>query len=73
MGTASLPLAGCHALVTGAGRGIGEAVARRLAAMGARLSLLGRRAEALQALADDLGPATNGPHLALPCDVAAPA
>ena len=36
------PLAGQHALVTGAGRGIGAAIAARLAREGARVTLLGR-------------------------------
>lgn len=48
-------LTGHHALVTGAGSGIGAAIARRLASEGARLTLAGRRAEPLEALADTLG------------------
>ena len=48
------PLAGRHALVSGASRGIGAAVARELNALGARLTLLGRDAEALAHVAAGL-------------------
>jgi ketoreductase len=44
-------LHGHHALVTGAGSGIGAAIARRLAAEGARVTLAGRRQEPLEAVA----------------------
>jgi len=47
-------LAGHHALVTGAARGIGAAIARVLAQQGARVTLLGRRREALADLAAQL-------------------
>ncbi|MTW16490.1 SDR family NAD(P)-dependent oxidoreductase [Rhodoplanes serenus] len=48
-------LAGRHALVTGAGSGIGTAVARRLAAAGARVTLAGRREAPLHEVAAALG------------------
>ncbi|MGF2576401.1 SDR family NAD(P)-dependent oxidoreductase, partial [Ralstonia pseudosolanacearum] len=44
-------LAGHHAVVTGAGRGIGAAIASRLAADGAALTLMGRNAAVLEATA----------------------
>ena len=47
-------LDGRHALVTGAGRGIGAAIAAALAARGARLTLLGRSAASLQETAQRL-------------------
>jgi NAD(P)-dependent dehydrogenase (short-subunit alcohol dehydrogenase family) len=51
-------LNGRHALITGGGSGIGAATARMLAAQGARVSLLGRRLEALDTVARDIGAAT---------------
>ena len=44
------------AVITGASSGIGEATARALAPDGHRLALLARRADRIQALADELGP-----------------
>lgn len=60
MGSALL---GRHALITGGGTGIGAAAAQHLGAEGAKLSLLGRRLEALEAIAKPLGGA------AIQCDV----
>ncbi|WP_035275754.1 SDR family NAD(P)-dependent oxidoreductase, partial [Actinoalloteichus caeruleus] len=48
-------LAGRVALVTGAGRGIGLAIARRLLAEGARVCVTARHAEPLAEAAADLG------------------
>jgi 3-oxoacyl-[acyl-carrier protein] reductase len=48
-------LTGRTALVTGASGGIGGAIARQLHRQGARLVLTGRRQDALEALAADLG------------------
>jgi NAD(P)-dependent dehydrogenase (short-subunit alcohol dehydrogenase family) len=48
------PLAGRHALVTGAARGIGAEIARTLAAEGATLTLLGRDLDALRRMAASL-------------------
>ena len=60
------PLAGRHALITGGGTGIGAAAAAQLSAAGAKLSLLGRRMEPLQAVAESYG------GTAIQCDVTDP-
>lgn len=53
--------AGPHALVTGAGSGIGAAVALALARQGVAVTLLGRRADALRAVRERLpDPARHG-------------
>jgi short-subunit dehydrogenase len=51
----TLQLAGTTVLLTGASGGLGRAIARALHARGARVLLNGRRADALEALASELG------------------
>ena len=45
---------GHHALITGGGTGIGAAIAARLSEMGARITVVGRRPEPLEEVADGL-------------------
>jgi NAD(P)-dependent dehydrogenase (short-subunit alcohol dehydrogenase family) len=52
--SAAEPLSGRHALVTGAGSGIGAAIAHALAAAGARVTLAGRREAPLRGIAEEL-------------------
>ena len=62
-------LHGKHAIVTGASRGIGLAIARTLAAQGARVTLMARDEDALAAAAGAIGAAAGWQ----PLDVADPA
>ena len=59
-------LTGKTALITGASGGIGEGIARALHQAGATVALSGRKVEALDALAKDLG----GRAHVVPCDLA---
>ena len=49
-----------HALVVGASSGIGEALARRLAANGARVALVARREKELRRIMDEINDAAGG-------------
>jgi NADP-dependent 3-hydroxy acid dehydrogenase YdfG len=60
------PLGGRTAVVTGASRGIGLAIARALIEAGARVAMLARNEALLASRARELGPAA----LAIACDVA---
>ena len=51
---ASRVVGGRHALITGGGTGIGSAIAARLSEMGARITVVGRRPEPLEEVADGL-------------------
>jgi NADP-dependent 3-hydroxy acid dehydrogenase YdfG len=62
-------LDGRWAVVTGASRGIGAEVARRLVADGARVALVARSRDALESLARDLG---GGDAIPVPSDLGDP-
>lgn len=64
----AIDLDGAVALVTGANRGIGAAIARRLAEAGAQVHVSARRIEAAQQVADQIN-AQNPAAFAAQCDV----
>jgi len=66
----NLGIKGKLALVTGAGRGLGEGICRSLAQEGARILATSRTAADLEQLIDSLGGAAAG-HRHLPLDIAA--
>lgn len=70
MSTTAQRFADRHIAITGAGSGIGRAIAVRLAREGARVALLGRRVDKLDAVAREIAALPGAtPALALRCDV----
>src|SRR3712207_6049080 len=65
MARSRTPLTGRTVLITGAARGIGAALARKAAARGARVALVGLEPAELAKVADELGPE----HLWVEADV----
>ena len=63
-------LAGKTAVVTGAGRGIGNAIARRFAEEGAKVILISRNPASCEGAAEKINAEIPGSCTAYPCDVA---
>ncbi|HXR32847.1 MAG TPA: SDR family NAD(P)-dependent oxidoreductase [Verrucomicrobiae bacterium] len=70
-GGTEIPLAGGVAIITGGGRGIGRAIAQRLAKLGAAVCICGRNEESLMRTAEDLRALEARVH-AQPADVTKP-
>ncbi len=64
-----MKLAGKVAIITGAGQGIGRAIAVQFAKNGASTVLVGRRPEPLQQVADEISKNFNQKSICLTCDV----
>lgn len=69
--TTAKPLSGQTALVTGASRGIGAAIAKALAAAGAHVILVARKVKALEAVEDEIH-AHGGTSTIAPIDLTEP-
>lgn len=63
-----MKIGGRTAIITGASSGIGRAIATKLAGHGAKVALVARRAEGLNAVVDEIG-SGNGVAIAIRCDV----
>jgi citronellol/citronellal dehydrogenase len=61
--------AGQHIVVTGGGSGIGRCTAHELAALGARVALVGRKIEKLSAVAGEIVDAGGAPPTTHACDI----
>lgn len=64
-------LAGKTTIITGGGTGLGKSMARRLAGLGAKVAVLGRRPDPLNETAEEIRRA-GGSAAAVPCDVRDP-
>ena len=69
MTTPGAPLADQTALITGATRGLGRAIADAFASRGARIVVTSRKAEACRTVADELTAAHGVQTWAMPCNV----
>lgn len=66
------PLRDLHGVVTGGGRGIGKAIARELARLGADVTVLGRDTHALESTAQDIQTTYGVKAAAMAADISRP-